>query len=132
MLNKISHISPLFGLLSPAIGIVTFFIGRKLGKRDAYRNERNKAAEPVYIGVLSHIEKISQRMNFRIPVTQKQVDTLCWHSRSTEAEKIQTAWKEYKTVELMAGDEYSSDPGFTDYDYFVEVAEKFAKLVEKK
>jgi len=32
----------------------------------------------------------------------------------------------------MAGDEYSSDPGFTDYDYFVEVAKKFAKLVEKK
>lgn len=26
MLDKISHLSPLFGLLSPLVGIVTFFI----------------------------------------------------------------------------------------------------------
>lgn len=132
MLNKIGHFLPLLGFISPIIGIMTFFIGRKLGKRDAYRNERNKAAEPVYIGVLSHIKELSQRINTRIPVTQKQVDKLCWHSNNTDAEKIQAAWKEYKTVELMAGGEHSPDPGFTDYDYFVDVAKKFAKLVEKK
>lgn len=132
MLDKISHLSPLFGLLSPVVGIVTFFIGRKLGKRDAYRNERNKAAEPVHIGVLSHIEKISQRMNIRIPVTQKQIDTLCWHSSSADAEKICKAWQEYKAVESQAGDEYQSNPEFTNYDYFVDAARKVATLAGKR
>lgn len=132
MFDKLSHFSPLIGLLSPIVGIVTFLIGRKLGKRDAYRNERNKVAESVYIAVLLHIEKISQRMNVRIPVTKEQVDTLCWHSHSIDAQKIQSAWRDYKAVESMAGDEYQSNPEFTDYDYFVDVARRFARLAEKK
>lgn len=132
MLDKISHLSPLFGLLSPVVGIVTFFIGRKLGKRDAYRNERNKAAEPVHIGVLSHIEKIHQRMNVRIPVTQKQIDTLCWHSSSSDAEKIRNAWREYKDVESQAGDEYQSNHEFTSYDHFADAARKVATLAGKQ
>ncbi|EAO3109225.1 hypothetical protein KX135_003300 [Salmonella enterica] len=132
MLDKISHLSPLFGLLSPVVGIVTFFIGRKLGKRDAYRNERNKAAEPVHISVLSHIEKISQRMNVRIPVTQKQIDILCWHSSTSDADKIRNAWREYKDVESQAGDEYQSNPEFTDYDHFVDAARKVADLAGKR
>jgi len=132
MFEKISHLSPLFGLLSAAVGIVTFFIGRKLGRRDAYRNERNKAAEPVHIGVLSHIDKISQRMNIRIPVTQKQIDTLCWHSSASDAEKIRMAWAEYKAVESQAGDEYQSNPEFTDYDHFVDAARKVAALAGKR
>ncbi|EAQ6378010.1 hypothetical protein LCF73_002628 [Salmonella enterica] len=132
MLDKISHLSPLFGLLSPLVGIVTFFIGRKLGKRDAYRNERNKAAEPVHIGVMSHIEKISQRMNVRIPITQKQIDILCWHSSTADAEKIRNACREYKDVESQAGDEYQSNPEFTDYDHFVDAARKVADLAGKR
>ncbi|EEL2881991.1 hypothetical protein HAQ26_004425 [Salmonella enterica] len=132
MLDKISHLSPLFGLLSPLVGIVTFFIGRKPGKRDAYRNERNKAAEPVHIGVMSHIEKISQRMNVRIPITQKQIDTLCWHSSCNDADKIREAWIQYKAVESQAGDEYQSNPEFTDYDHFVDVARKVAALARKR
>jgi hypothetical protein len=132
MLEKVSHLSPLFGLLSPIIGIVTFFIGRKLGKRDAYRNERNKAAEPVHIGVMSHIGMISQKMNVRIPVTQSQIDTLCWHSSKSDANKIRAAWAEYKSVESEAGDEYQSNQRFRGWNKFISAAEKVSTLSGKK
>ncbi|HCB5683263.1 TPA: hypothetical protein M1G86_002157 [Salmonella enterica subsp. enterica serovar Wien] len=128
-MDYVEAIKPYIGYL---LSIATFLLGRWWGKRDAYRNERNKAAEPVHINVLSHIEKISQRMNVRIPVTQKQIDILCWHSSTADAEKIRNAWREYKNVESQAGDEYQSTPEFADYDHFVDAARKVADLAGKR
>lgn len=128
-MDYVEAIKPYIGYL---LSIATFLLGRWWGKRDAYRNERNKAAEPVHINVLSHIEKISQRMNVRIPVTQKQIDILCWHSSTADAEKIRNAWREYKDVESQAGDEYQSNPEFTDYGHFVDAARKVADLAGKR
>ncbi|EHQ9354260.1 hypothetical protein KTK71_003656 [Salmonella enterica] len=128
-MDYVEAIKPYIGYL---LSIATFLLGRWWGKRDAYRNERNKAAEPVHISVLSHIEKISQRMNVRIPVTQKQIDILCWHSSTADAEKIRNAWREYKDVESQAGDEYQSNPEFTGYDHFVDAARKVADLAGKR
>lgn len=124
------------GHVSPLIGIITFFIGRWWGRKDAIaiarRNEWNKASEPVHVLALSHASELRSRLSKRIPISEQQIDSLLWHCDKKDADKIKSAWLNYKDIESRTGDEYWQDPSFNEWDEYVAAAEKLGFLTKKK
>lgn len=121
--------------LTPYIGyclsVITFILGRWLGRRDVLRNERNKAAEPVNMAVKAHLKQLQDFNNTRITVTQEQINRLIWHSKKHHAEQLYKAWQYYKMVESEAGDEYQSNTKFSDFKRFISAANEIKILSEK-